>query len=154
VSEHLYEVSLQKTTTAAAGPIVSIIPGALGAGIRMPSIREIGVYNQSGAAAEVGLGLPAAIGVGAATGTLVQALDQIDAAGHTNLATSFATTQPTAPTNFYRRAQIQAVAGAGAIWTWGQDEWPLWSGATIPHVVVWQISAVICVYDVYLKVSE
>jgi hypothetical protein len=153
MAEHLYEVALPKTTLTAAAPIASIVPGTLGAGIRMPEIREIGIYSQSGAAAEVGLGIPAAAGITPTTSATVQALNQIDAAGHTTLVTVH-TTPATAPVNFYRRAALQAIAGAGAVWVWGAGEWPLWSGAAIPHVVLWQISAVAVTYDIYLKVAE
>lgn len=153
MAEHLYEVSLPKTTGAAAAPIAVVVPGTLGAGIRMPEIREIGVYNQSGVAAEIGLGVPAAAGVTATTSALVQALNQIDAAGHTTLVTVH-TTPATAPTTFYRRGELQAVVGAGAIWTWAPGEFALWSGATIPQVVLWQISALAVTYDVYLKCAE
>ena len=154
MAEHIYELGVTKTTGAAAGPVVSIVPAALAAGVRMPDIREIGIFSQSGVAAEVGTGFPAAVGTGAITGATVQALNQLDPAGHTQVATSFATTQPTAPANFYRRGEIQAVVGAGVIFTWNPGEWLLWSGATIPHVVIWQVSALAVTYDVYVKVAE
>ena len=155
MAEHLYSVGVTKTTGAAAGAVVSIVPGALGAGIRMPEIREVRIFSVSGVAAEVGLCLPAAIGTGAITGSTVQPFNQIDAAGHTQVATSFATTQPTAPTNPpYDREELQAGVGAGMIFTYGPGEWPLWSGATIPHVVLWQFSLLAVTYDVTVKVAE
>jgi hypothetical protein len=132
MAEHIYKLGVQKTTGAAAGPIVSVVPAALASGS----------------------GMPVASGTGAITGGTVQTLNQLNPAGHTQLATSFATTQPTAPANFYDRAELQAVAGAGAIFTYLPGEWPLWAGATIPHVVIWQISALAVTYDVYVKVAE
>lgn len=153
MAEHLYEASLAKTTGAAAAPIAVIVPGTLGAGIRMPEIREIGIFSVTGIAAEVGLGIPAAAGVTATTSEIVQALSQLDPAGHTTLVTVH-TTPATAPANFYRRAELQAVAGAGVIWTWGQGEWPLWSGATVNQVVIWQLSSLAVGYDIYVKVAE
>jgi hypothetical protein len=155
VSDHIYEAGQTKTTGAAAGPIVTILPGTLGAGIRAPEIREIGVFNVSGVAGEIGTGIPAAAGTGGASASeTVQALNQLDPAGHTTLITSFTTLQPTAPGNPYRRAEVQAVVGAGVIWTWAPGEWILWSGATIPQVVVWQFSSLAVTYDVYIKVAE
>ena len=64
------------------------------------------------------------------------------------------TTPATAPTSLNRRAQLQAVAGAGVIFTWLPGEYLLWAGATIPQVVIWQISALAVTYDVYCKVAE
>ena len=154
MAEHLYEIALQKTTTAAAGPICTIVPAALGAGIRIPDIREIWVINQSGAVAEVGLGIPAAAGTGAITGATVQPLNQRDPAGHTQLAQSFATTQPTAPANPYRRAQMQAVAGDKLPWIWAMGAFQADPGVTIPQIVIWQFSAVVCIYDVILQTAE
>ncbi|SRR6266702_6712400 len=153
MADHIYEASLPKTTTAAAVPIAVIVPGAIGAGIRSPEIREIGIFNVTGVAAEVSLGIPAAAGVTATTSMLVQALNQTDPAGHTTLVTVH-TTPATAPANRYRRAELQAVAGAGIIWTWAPGEWILWSGATVNQVVIFQESALAVGYDVYLKVSE
>lgn len=154
MAEHIYEIGLAKTTGAAAGPIVTVVPAALASGVRMPEIREIGIFNVTGVAAEVGLGIPAAAGTGAVTGGTVQALNQLDPAGHTQLASSFGTLQPTAPANFTRRAEIQAVVGAGLIWTWAPGEWQLWSGATVNQVVIWQLSLLAVSYDVYVKVAE
>lgn len=154
MSDHVYELGLSKTTGAAAGPVVTIVPAALASGVRMPDIREIGIFSVSGVAAEVGLGVPAAAGTGAVTGGTVQALSALDPAGHTQVAASFATTQPTAPASFFRRAELQAVAGAGAIFTWLPGEFALWAGASVPQVVVWQVSALAVTYDVYVKVAE
>lgn len=154
MAEHIYEVSLQKTTGAAAGFIATIVPGALGAGIRIPEIREIGVYNKDGAnAAEIGLGIPAAAGVTGSSASTVQALNQLDPAGHTTVVPTYSTA-PTAPANPYRRAPIQAISGAGSIWVWGDGEFPLWSGATVPQVVIWQFSILAVTYDLYVKVAE
>lgn len=154
MAEHLYEASLAKTTSTAAAPIAVIVPGALAAGTtRMPEIREIGIFNQSGAAAEIGLGIPAVAGVTPTTSEIVQPLNQLDPAGHTTLVTVH-TTPATAPANFYRRAELQAVAGAGVIWTWAPGEWLLWSGASVNQVVIWQLSALAVTYDIYVKTCE
>ena len=52
-----------------------------------------------------------------------------------------------------RRAELQAVAGAGLIWTWLPGEWQMWSASGCPFII-YQISAVNTVYDVYVKVAE
>jgi len=153
MAEHIHEAALAKTTAAAAAPIAVIVPGAIGAATRPPEIREIGVFSVTGVAAEVGLGIPAAAGVTATTSMLVQPLSQNDPAGHTTLVTVH-TTPATAPANFYRRAELQAVVGAGIIWTWAPGEWILWSGATVNQVVIWQLSALAVGYDIYIKTAE
>lgn len=154
MAELIYMLGLQKTTGAAAGPIVTIVPAALAAGTPLAELREIRVFNQSGVVAEAGMGIPAAAGTGAVTGGTVQPLSQLAPAGHTQVATSFATTQPTAPANFYDREEMQAVQGAGLIFTYAPGEWPLWPGAAIPQVVLWQFSALAVTYDVTVKIAH
>jgi len=154
MATHLYEAAVQKVTGAAAGPIVSIVPAAIAAGVQPPEIVEIGIFNVSGVAAELGLGYPAAIGTGAPTGVTMQLSAPWLNTGDTTLVTSYATTQPTAPTTFMRRFMLQAVVGAGVIFTWPRNEWMLWAGAAIPNPVLWQISALAVTYDVYVKVVE
>ena len=154
MSEHLYEVGFTKTTGAAAAPFGEIIAAAIAAGKRLPEIREIGIFNQSGVAAEIGIGRPAAIGITPATLQTVQALNAVDViAGNTTVALTWGTA-PTAPTTFTRRAEIQAVVGAGVIFTWGVGEFVMWSASAIGTIVLWQISALAVTYDVYVKVAE
>jgi hypothetical protein len=144
----LYEAGVTKTTTAAAGPIVTLLAPSTA----RPDIREIGIFiAPTAAAAIVGLGRPAAVGAGAATGTLGQAMDAADPTALCTLTTSFATTQPTAPTNFFRRVDLPATVGAGLIWVWGINE------LSVPqsgNLVLWQISTAIVTYDVYVKWEE
>ena len=154
MAEHIYEAALTKTTGAAAAFICTIVPATLASGVRMPEIREIGIYNKDGAnAAEIGIGTPAAAGTTPSGAVTVQALNELDPAGHTTLVPTYSGA-PTAPTVFNRRAEIQAVAGAGTIWVWGDGEFGLWAGATINQVVIFQISALAVVYDIYVKVAE
>jgi hypothetical protein len=153
MADHIYEAALSKTTSTAAAPIAVIVPATLASGVRMPEIREIGVFNTSGVAAEIGIGSPAANGSTPTTSATVQAINELDPAGHTTLVTVH-TTPATAPTVFNRRVPLQAVAGAGLIFTWAPGEYLLWAGATIPQVVIWQISTLAVTYDVYLKVAE
>lgn len=154
MSEHLYEVAWTYTSGAAAHAIGEIIPATLATGKRPPEIREMGIYNVSGVAAEIGWGQPAAIGITPGTLVTVQAINTFDTiAGNTTVAASWGTA-PTAPTIFRRRAEIQAVIGAGAIWTWNPGELVMWSGAAISTLVPWQISALAVTYDCYIKVAE
>jgi hypothetical protein len=155
VADHIYEAGLQKVTTAAAVAIASIVPATLASGTRMPEVREIGIFNVSGVAAEVGIGYPAALGTGGVTTTeTVQALNPTDPAGHTALVTVYTTLQPTAPTNYMRRFELQPVIGAGVIFTWNPGEFALWAGATINAPVIFQISTAIVTYDISVKVAE
>jgi hypothetical protein len=154
MSDHIYEGAWTYTSGAAAHAIGEVIPASIAAGKRPPEIREIGIFNQSGVAAIVGIGRPAAIGVTPGTETTVQAAHSIDTiAGNTVIAASWGTA-PTAPSPFMRRADLQAVQGAGVIWTWLPGEFVLWSGAAISTVVAWQISAAAVTYDLYVKVAE
>ncbi len=152
---NILEAASTKTSSNAAGPIASIVPATLGSGVQVPEIREIGIFNVSGVAGEVGIGFPAALGTGGISASVtVQDISGFGATGNTKLATLYTTLQPTAPTNFFRRFEIQAVVGAGVIFTWQPDEWMLWSGAAINAPVIWQISALAVTYDVYVKVAE
>lgn len=154
MAEHLYEAGHTKTSGAAAAPLFEIIPATLAAGKRMPEIRELGIFNVSGVAAEIGIGRPAAIGITPATSVTVQATHSNDVIiGATTIATTWGT-PPTVPGTFTRRAEIQPMVGAGAVFTWGPGEFVLWSGAAISTFVIWQISALAVGYDIYLKVAE
>jgi hypothetical protein len=150
----IFEAGTTKTTGAAAGIIAVILPAALGSGVQPPQILEIGVFNVSGVVAEIGVGIPAAAGTGALTSVTVQDISNFGATGQTKLGTVYATTQPTAPTNFFRRAELQGVAGAGIIWTWALGEFSPWAGATVNTPIIWQLSSLAVTYDVYLKFKE
>jgi hypothetical protein len=154
MSDHIYEGAWTYTSGAAAHAIGEIIPVTLAAGHRPAEIREIGIFNQSGVAATVGIARPAAIGVTPGTLVTVQAGNSIDTiAGATTIAGSWGTA-PTTPTTFMRRADLQAVQGAGVIWTWLPGEFVLWSGSAVNTIVAWQISALAVTYDLYVKVAE
>lgn len=154
MSDHIYKVGWTYTSGAAAHAIGEIIPAALAAGKRPPEIREIGIFNVSGAAAEVGVGRPAAIGVTPATEVTVQALNSMDTiAGNTVVAASWGTA-PTAPSTFMDREPLQSVVGTGVIFPYQPNEFVLWSGAAISTIVIWQISAVAVTYDCYVKIAE
>jgi hypothetical protein len=154
MAEHLYEGGSTYTSGAAAHAIGEIIPAAIAAGKRLPEIREIGVFSQSGVAAQVGIGRPAAIGITPATLTTVQAGHSVDTiAGNTTIAASWGTA-PTAPTTYMRRYDLQPVVGAGVVFVWNQGEFVLWSASAIGTVVIFQISALAVTYDIYVKVAE
>lgn len=154
MANNILEGATTKTTGAAAGIIAVIVPAALGSGVMPPEIREIGLFNVSGVAAEIGIGIPAAAGTGTLTSVTVQDITNFGATGATKIGTSYATTQPTAPANFFRRAEIQGVVGAGLIFTWQPGEFPIWAGATVNTPIIWQLSSLAVTYDVYVKVAE
>lgn len=143
----LYEAGVTKTTGAAAGPIATL----LGPSSLRLDIREIGIFVSSAVASTIGIGRPAAVGAGAATGTLGQALDLADGASLSTLTTSFATTQPTAPTNFMRRLSLPATVGAGVAWIWEPMALKL---AASGNLVIWQISTAAVTFDLYVKWAE
>lgn len=152
---NILEAAATKTTGAAAGIIAEVLPATLGSGVGVPEIREIGIFNVSGVAAEIGIGIPAAQGTGGvSTSVTVQDITSFGRTGNTKLVTAYTTLQPTAPSNFFRRAELQGVIGAGLIWTWGVGEFPIWSGASVNTPILWQLSALAVTYDVYLKVAE
>lgn len=155
MSEHLYEASIVKSMTA-AGAVCEIIPATLAAGKRPPEIRELGIWVNSPAASvsALGIGRPAAAGVTPGTETTVQSDNGFDTvAGSTLIAASWGT-GPTSPSPFHRRFDLQAIAGAGVIFTWDEGELVLWSGAAVPTFVVWQFGAITASYDLYVKVAE
>lgn len=156
MADHIYEAGWTYTSGAAAHAIGEIYPPAWSAGVRMPEIREIGIFNVSGVAAEIGIGRPAAIGITPATTVAGQALNGLDVlTGKTVVAGSWGTA-PTAPSVFMRRAELQAVAGAGVIFTWLPGEFviPFAAQLAIETIVPWQISALAVTYDCYVKVAE
>ncbi len=154
MADHIYEVGWAYTSTGSAQAIGEIIPAAIAAGKRLPEIREIGVFNNSGAAAEVGLGRPAAIGITPGTLKTVQAAHAADViAGNTTVAASWGTA-PTVPGTFMRRATLQTVVGSGVIWVWNPGESVLWSASAIGTLILWQFGAVAVTYDCYVKVAE
>jgi hypothetical protein len=145
----LYEAALQKVTSAAAGPIVTLVATS---GAR-PDIREIGVFVSSAPASgpTIGYGRPAAVGSGTPTGALGQATDAADPAAVCTLASSFATSQPTAPSVAMRRLSLPNSIGAGVIWTFDRNAFNVPQSG---NVVIWQFSALAVTYDVYVQWEE
>jgi hypothetical protein len=145
----VYEAGVAIATAGAAAAIATITTAAG----QQARIREIGVTSQTATAVEIGLGVPAALGAGALTGPVFQALDPSDVAGVTTLVNGatnrgFATSAPTAPTNPFRRFQLPALIGSGVVWVWADNE------LVIPvskQVVIWQYGAVTVTFDVYVK---
>jgi hypothetical protein len=140
----MYEVGLQKVTSAAAGPIVTLVAPSTS----RPDIREIGVFMSSTPASgpTIGLGRPAAVGSGTLTGSLGQATEPADPAATCTLVSSFGTSQPTAPSIFMRRLSLPASVGAGIIWTWDRN---MLAVAQSGNLVLWQLTALAVTYDVY-----
>ena len=147
------EAAVTKTTSGSAASVICAIqPAALSATVGVPELREIGVFNVSGAACEIGLVWGTTTGTTPSGGVTV-VNSQNGGAGATIVYPTYAT-YPTIASTYTRRAPLQAVAGAGIIWTWLPGEWQMWGGASNYPFVIYQISAVNCVFDVYCKVAE
>lgn len=149
MAEFLYEASLSKTTGAAAGPIAVVVAGA--SPVRLPEIREIGIFATTAVAGLVELGKPAAAGVTATTSETVQRMNPMDGTAGVSTLVTVHTTPATAPANFLRGIQLPATVGAGVVWTWGPGEFVLPSAG---QMAIWQASAAAVTYQVYVKVCE
>jgi hypothetical protein len=144
---HLYQAGVSKTTGAAAGPIATLVT----ASSPRAEIVEIGVFATTAVASTVQLGRPAAAGTGGLTGQLGQAMDPNDVAGASTLVTSFATTQPTAPTNVMAVIGLPGVIGAGMVWTWNRGEFIL---PISSNLVLWQLTTSAVGFVAYMKWYE
>src|ERR1700683_756309 len=115
------EAAVTKTTSGSAASVICAIqPAALSATVGMPELREIGIFNVSGAAAEIGLAWGTTTGTTPSGGGTV--VNSRGGAGATIVYPTYAT-YPTISSTYTRRAELQAVAGAGVIWTWLPGEW-------------------------------
>lgn len=150
MANDIFEAASTKTTGAAAAFIFTVLPATLSATVRQPEIREIGIFNQSGVAAQIGIGISG--NAGTTPGGSVTVQNAQGGSGNTIVYTTYAT-PPTTPSQYWRRFDLQAVSGAGVIFTWLPGEWALWSGGTGP-LMVYQLSSLAVVYDFYVKVAE
>jgi hypothetical protein len=152
MSGDIFEGAVTKTTGAAAAVIAAIQPAALSSTVRLPEVREIGIFNVSGVAAEIGLVWGTTTGTTPSGGVTV-ANAQNGGSGNTIIYPTYAT-YPTVASVYTRRAELQAVAGAGIIWTWLPGEWALWGGSSNYPFCIYQISTSAVTYDVYCKIAE
>lgn len=149
MAEYLFEASASSATSAAAGPIATILAAAAPA--RLPEIREIGVFASTAVAGTVGLGKPAAAGITPGTSVTVDRDNPADGtAGATKLVTTW-TTAPTAPGVLKRQVQLAATIGTGVVWVWGPGELVVPANG---NLVIWQVSSAAVTYSVYVKVAE
>jgi hypothetical protein len=126
-------------------PMLELYTGAM-----VVRVMEIGISQNTATACEYGLGRPAAIGVGQATTTLFQQEQSpTDPASKTNLALSWGTTAPTAPTIFMRRVSTSATIGAGVIWTFPRGLLVL----NAASIVIWNITASVAC-NVWVVIDE
>jgi hypothetical protein len=77
-----------------------------------PRLLELGMFQASAAASalNIGIGVPAALGIGPISPVKMLAEEYVDPASAVQIATQW-TTKPTVPTTFYRR--VGAAAGVG-----------------------------------------
>jgi len=149
----IYEGSVTKTTGASAGLIAAIQPAVLSSTVRLPELREIGVANASGVAMSFGLVLATSTGTTPSGGVTVQ--NSQGGSGNTQIIPAYATYPTIAGSPVYTRQwPLQAVGGAGVIWTWLPGEWPLWGGSSNFPFLIYQTSAVADQCTVYVKVAE
>jgi hypothetical protein len=144
----LYEVAISVTLSGTAGPLATILAGT---GTQC-EVREVTCSTVGTATGrlEMEIGRPGSAGTGAATGTLVQALDADDVAGQATLVTSFATTQPTIPSPFMRRQLCGTVNGSAFTAVWGPGSLIIAPGA---QLVLWSLAGN-GTFDCYVKVAE
>ncbi len=146
------EASITKITSGSApGVICAIQPAALSSTVGMPELREVGIANTSGVACSFGLVWGTTAGVTPSGGVTV--VNSQTGTGSTQLIPTYAT-YPTIGTTYTRQWPMQAVTGAGVIWTWLPGEWQMWGTASNYPFVVYQTSSVNTTWTVYIKVSE
>lgn len=127
-----YDIGFTKAALSAAGMIAQLRAGS-GRDLRL---FEIGFFATTAVTAEFGLIRPTAVGATFTSTAVGAALDNASAAGVAVVDTA-ATTPPTIGTNYMRRIQLPATAGAGVIWTFP-------NGINIPvstSLALWQITA-------------
>lgn len=129
-----FELGIRGIAAAAGAAYATVHTGSA----QRARIREIGFFVSAATLTPVGLGRPANTPV-ATTSVLGLVVDPADPTASTiNIDTAWSTA-PTAPTNFLRRAQVPATAGAGLIWSWPADQ-PLVIPASA-WLVFWNFSA-------------
>lgn len=79
-----------------------------------PRLLELGYFQVTAANTGIGIGVPAALGVGPISPTKMLAEDSVDPMAAVQIATQWAT-KPTIPTAFYRRYQSTTGIGNGYI---------------------------------------
>ena len=135
----IYSFSAKTTIATAANACLEVLTSST----NRITILEIQINQSTTTISNIGLGFPAAIGVGAAGTVVGQAEDPGDTASKTNVAFStYATSRPTAPTNFLRTCDITGTIGCELTWTFV-------NGLMVPtsnSIVLWNISAISAMY--------
>jgi len=142
----IYSIGVRSTDVTIAHPSHTLVTAATDRG----AILEYGVFLAGAGATTLGLGRPAAAGVGATASILLQAEDPGNPAATINSVLEWTTSDPTAPTNFLRRIGLPATIAVGVIWTFPR-------GLIIPigsNFVLWNIVAVTTGLDAYAVVDE
>ena len=141
----IYSIGVRSTDVTIAHPSHTLVTAATDRG----AILEYGVFLAGAGATTLGLGRPAAAGSTPSASILLQAEDPGNPAATINSVLEW-TTDPTAPTNFFRRIGLPATIGVGVIWTFPR-------GLIIPissNFVLWNITAVTTGVDAYAMVDE
>lgn len=140
-----YGNAITKTTTAAAGPIVSLSAGTS----RDVRVLQITVAASTAVSGDVGVMRPGNTPTVPTGGTVGTPLDNISGAGVAVTGNAW-TTAPTAGTTAFDRIVLPATIGAGVIWTYPE-------GLVLPtsgYLVLWQYSALAVTYVVSFRYEE
>lgn len=115
-----------------------------------PRLLELGMFQVAAAASalNIGLGVPAALGVGPISPTKMLAEEMADPTAAVQIATQWATA-PTIPTQFYRRAGAATGIGNGILLAFPRGL----SIAVSSSLVLWNILAN-SLLDVYVTIGE
>lgn len=103
-----------------------------------PSIREIGVFNETAVSSSVGLVRNATTGT-PSTSTLVQEQGLTGTAGQTNIDTAWSAAA-TVGSNYLRQIVLPATIGAGIVWYFGSYELQAKAGAA-SQLCLWNFGA-------------
>lgn len=131
------------------------------AGLKDLRLLEIGINIVNATASQFSLGRPAAAGIVPTTPVNLMNGASLTDVSKGAVAVAWGT-PPTAPTSFFRQANLPAAVGAEKIWSFspmmqGQDQWTRLGGKIyVPagsSIVIWTTSTV-SVADVYAIIEE
>lgn len=148
-----HSIGLRTTQTLTASPLLEIIAGG-----KDLCLYEIELNLVAATASELGLGRPAAIGVGPTSPVQAVPLNGGRTIVTGKMAVAWTTTAPTSPTTFFKRSALPGNIGASVVWNFEEsvDDGKGGDGLIIPagtSVVLWSLSAV-SVLNVNITIEE
>jgi hypothetical protein len=142
----IYSIGVRTTDITIAHPGHTIVSAATD---RL-ALLEYGLFLAGAGATTQGIGRPAAAGVGATATINLQAEDPANPASTALSVLEWTTTDPTAPTIYFRRIGLPATIGVGVIWTFPRGL----IIAISSNLVLWNIVAVTTGIDAYAVIDE